>query len=521
MTIASRSMRRLPVLIVVTRLAGAALLAGLPAPRAHAAAPNPGWDHRQAERDAAEGQRLLKQGLYDEALFKLKAAYTVQPTAETALGIATAQRGGARTLEAYASYETLLRDHGAELTADQRQSAETALAELALKTGTLKLAIADPEASCSVDGEPVAGDAARKPIRLLIGAHQVVLSKSNGTATSYDVIIRRGKETELAVPPRRQTAGAPVTLTPVAAPAPPPPAPAVTPAAQVVPSPVVPPRPATLPVAAPVVAQPVVVAPPRAPAPPAPPPAEPPAPAVVAAPLPDPAPLPAVEPIAPPPTPEALPPTFEPAPDRHPLAAEPPPSTADDALRVGVILGIASFPRPVEVEVAFKVGRWFGLGVEASFLPQLSVPAVDAKMDLKAMQGVFRWYPFGGAFFLGGGLGYQNFQASFGETVDNGHLNVTADMSGAFFIPQVGWMFITDSGLSFGINLGLQIPIPREPVVTATYNGQPVPAQATSSVPQDAIDQAQTNVDNVRTLAKFLVRYPFPEIDFLRIGLFF
>ncbi|HVT09125.1 MAG TPA: hypothetical protein VHO67_16810, partial [Polyangia bacterium] len=227
------------------------------------------------------------------------------------------------------------------------------------------------------------------------------------------------------------------------------------------------------------------------------------------------------EPLAPPAPAEALPPTFEPAPDHHAPVPEPASSTADDALRVGVILGIISIPRPIELELAFKVGRWFGLGIEGSFLPQLSVPAVDAKLDLKAMQGVFRWYPFGGSFFLGAGLGYQNFEASFGETVDNGHLNVKADMSGAFFIPQVGWMFIGDSGLCFGINLGLQIPIPKEPVVTATYNGQPVPSQPTSSVPQDVIDQAQSNVDSVRSVAKFIVRYPFPEIDFLRLGLFF
>ncbi len=461
----------------------------------------------------------MKQGLYDEALFKLKAAYAVEPTAETAFGIAGAQRGGARTLEAYASYETLLRDHGSELTADQRQSAETSLAELGLKTGTLKLAIADPDASCSVDGEPVAGDAARKPIRLLIGAHKVVLTKATGTATSFDVIIRRGKETELAVPPRRQTAGAPVALTPVpaavAAPvAAPPPAPRAVPVVRRARTAARAGRPSCSARAAapPRARSPVVAAPPAAPSPPV---AAARGAAAVGAAAARRAPRSAR------PTPEALPPTFEPAPDHHPLAAEPPPSTADDALRVGVILGIVSFPRPIEVELAFKVGRWFGLGVEGSFLPELSVPAADAKMDLKAVQGVFRWYPFGGAFFLGGGLGYENFQASFGETVDNGHLNVKADMSGAFFIPQVGWMFITDSGLSFGINLGLQIPIPKEPVVTATYNGQPVPAQATSSVPQDAIDQAQTNVDNVRTLAKLLVRYPFPEIDFLRLGLFF
>ncbi|MES1208086.1 MAG: hypothetical protein ABUS79_19300 [Pseudomonadota bacterium] len=276
------------------------------------------------------------------------------------------------------------------------------------------------------------------------------------------------------------------------------------------------------PVAPAVAPPPVAVAPP----PSAPPASSPLVPAAVAGPTGAPeqapsSPSPPVEPMPPAPVAEALPPTFEAAPDHSPPPVQPAATASDDALRVGVILGLLSFPRPLELELAFKVGRWFGFGVEASYLPELSAPSVDAKLDLKAMQGVFRWYPFGGVFFLGAGLGYQNFQASFGETIDNGHLNVTADMSGAFFIPQVGWMFITGSGFSFGINLGLQIPIPKEPVVTATYNGQPVPAQATSSVPQDVINRAQTNVDNVRSVAKFIVRYPFPEIDFLRLGLFF
>jgi hypothetical protein len=504
MTIDPASMRRLRFAAVMLSLAG------LPAAVAQGA-PGPGWEQREAARDAAEGQRLLKEGRYDEALFKLKAAYAVEPTAETMFGMAGAQRGGGRTLEAYATYEMLLRDRASELTADQRQSAETALAELGLKTGTLKLAIADPEASCTVDGEPVTGDARGKPIRLLIGAHKVVLATSTGTATSFDVIIRRGKETQLAVPSRREAAGAPVALTP------PPPAPVPVPPPAAVPPQAAPPaRVASASLAVP-----------TAPASPAPPVSAPPAPTPVPWPsgAPEAAaqPSPPVEPIvpAPPASAEPLPPTFEPAPDhgQAPTQSSAPP--ADDPLRVGVIVGIASFPRPVEVELAFKLGRWFGLGLEGSFLPELSVPGVDAKLDLKAVQGVFRWYPFGGAFFLGGGLGYQNFQASFGETVDNGQLDVTADMSGAFIIPQVGWMFITDSGLSFGINFGIQIPIPKEPVVTAAYNRQPVPAQASSSVPQDVIDQAQTNVDNVRSVAKFIVRYPFPEIDFLRIGLFF
>ncbi len=108
-----------------------------------------------------------------------------------------------------------------------------------------------------------------------------------------------------------------------------------------------------------------------------------------------------------------------------------------------------------------------------------------------------------------------------GETLDGGELRINADMSGPFVLPELGWMWIFDSGFAMGLTFGIQIPIPREPVVTATYNGQPVPNQATSSVPQDVVDQAQSTKDDIGSLAKLIVRYPFPEIDFLRIGFFF
>jgi hypothetical protein len=499
MTIVDPSMRRPVVLALLLSALGAAApaLAGPPAP---------GWEHRQAERDAAEGRRLLAEGRYDEALFKLQAAYAVEPKVETLFGIAEAQRGGGRTLEAYASYETLSRDRAAELSAAQRQTAESALAELGRKTGTLKLDLADPAAGCTLDGEALAAGTRGAPIRLLIGAHKLVITRPDGTATTYDVIIRRGRETE--IPP-------PAAARPAAVTAPPPPV--------VTAPPVVPPLPP--PVATPPSPPPPVVVPAVrvAPPPPAAPPPGPP-PAVVQAPPPAP---PVVAQAPPAPPVETLPPlqltvqpTGPPPSGGEPLPPAPPPRS-DDALRVGVMLGILAFPRPVELELAFKVGRWFGIGVQASLLPQLTAPGIDAKMDLRAIQGVFRWYPFGGAFYLGGGLGYQNFQGSYGETVDGGALRIDADMSGPFLVPQMGWMWITDSGFAVGLGLGLQIPIPKEPVVTATYNGQPVPAQPTSSVPQDVIDRANTNSDNVRTLAKLIVRYPFPEIDLLRIGVFF
>ena len=180
-----------------------------------------------------------------------------------------------------------------------------------------------------------------------------------------------------------------------------------------------------------------------------------------------------------------------------------------------------TFPRPLEGELTVKLGSAFALGVKGSYLPQLSVPGIDGKIDLKAVKAIGRWFPGDGSFFLGAGFGYQNFQASFGELVDGNELTIAADMSGYFFQPQLGVLWISQSGFAMSLSFGLQIPIPKDPVVSATYQGQPVPDQPTGTVPQDVVNQAQTTKDNVQSIARFIVKYPFPTLDLLRIGFFF
>jgi hypothetical protein len=185
------------------------------------------------------------------------------------------------------------------------------------------------------------------------------------------------------------------------------------------------------------------------------------------------------------------------------------------------MLGVVALPRPLEGEVVLKLGRWWAFGVKGSLLPTLSVPGLDASLTLRAVEGTARWFPFHGTFFLGAGLGYQVFKGSIGQTIDNGELTVSADMSGPFISPQIGWLWISDSGFAIGVGLGVQIPFPKDPVVDATYNGQPVPAQATTAAPSEVVDQAHASEDTIRSAAKVLMKYPFPNLDLLRIGIFF
>jgi hypothetical protein len=184
------------------------------------------------------------------------------------------------------------------------------------------------------------------------------------------------------------------------------------------------------------------------------------------------------------------------------------------------LLGLVTFPRPLEGELVVKLGSSFALGLKGSLLPELSVPGI-AKLDLSAVEGIARWFPGNGLFFLGAGFGYQNFKASLSEIVDSNELVMSADMSGFFVQPQLGFLWVTHSGFAVSLSFGVQIPIPKDPVVTATYQGQPVPAQATSTIPQDVVDEANTEKANVQSIARFIVKYPFPTLDLLRVGIFF
>lgn len=207
-----------------------------------------------------------------------------------------------------------------------------------------------------------------------------------------------------------------------------------------------------------------------------------------------------------------VPETPPPPPERTPPETEPEP-----IWRPAILVGIISLPRPIEVEALVKVRRTLALGIQYSVLPTLSLPDDAASLQLDAAQGTFRWFPFSGAFYVGSGFGYQRLRASIGQTIDGGGLRVVADMSTFFISPQLGWLWITHSGFSIGISLGVQVPFPRDPSVDVTYNGQPLPSGSPSSV-TSAADNDKKQVEDV---ARVIMRYPIPNIDLLKIGFAF
>jgi hypothetical protein len=474
---------------------------------------------KQAAKDAAEGQRLLKKKSFAEAVPKLEGAYAADPKPATLHALAEAQAGAGLPIEAYRSYEKLLQSHAEALKPREREAVDAAMALLAQQTGTLKLSVSEPDTKINIDARDVATAELARPLRLMPGRHAIAIAKPDFQLYTTSVEVEAGKEAAIDVKLKAEVKTGHVRVT----------APALTEASVVVDNKEVgrvpwegdlPPGQHVIDVQAPgvlpdpktveIVAKADILV--ELNARPSPPPvatAEVSSAGIAGTET-------AIAASGPAPGPEAMP----------TLAATQdftrPPREAEGA-RIGLMLGLISLPRPLEAELSIKMGRYLAIGGQYSVLPDLTPPGFDADLKLNALQGVARIFPFGGGFYFGSGFGYQQFRASLGSTDPSSgdHLVVSCDMSGLFVTPQLGWLWIWESGFAFGINIGAQIPIPHEPKVLATYNGAPVPDTYDGTAPQEIVDQANDMRSSVRSLAKFVSKYPVPNIDLLKIGFFF
>lgn len=181
--------------------------------------------------------------------------------------------------------------------------------------------------------------------------------------------------------------------------------------------------------------------------------------------------------------------------------------------RFGFLVGIVSLPRPINVEVTAKPNDFFSVGLGFSMIPKIKVS--NGAGDLNAFNAVGRVFPFGGSFYVGAAVGRQSLSLEADDTVDGEHITASAEHASLFVTPQVGWLFVWDSGFTLGINVGAQIALSSSPKVRLR-NDRGVEIDPTETGPD-----ADELRDNVRTASRYLARYPLPNLDLLKIGFLF
>lgn len=194
---------------------------------------------------------------------------------------------------------------------------------------------------------------------------------------------------------------------------------------------------------------------------------------------------------------------------------ESPPAIApkENPFRLGFLVGVVSFPRPVNVELTAKPNDWFAVGVGFSMIPKIKVS--NGAGEMSAFNAVGRIFPFGGSFYVGAAAGRQSLSLEAEDTVQGQRVTATAEHGTLFLTPQVGWLFVWDSGFTLGINVGAQLSLSSTPKVRVR-NDSGIEVDPTEVGP-DAEDMRE----NVQTAGKYLARYPLPTFDLLKLGFLF
>lgn len=174
-------------------------------------------------------------------------------------------------------------------------------------------------------------------------------------------------------------------------------------------------------------------------------------------------------------------------------------------LRFGPLVGIG-FPRPISIEAMVKIQRFVAIGVEYGFLPKLSVSGIQA--SFKGVAADLRLFPFKNAFFVGIRGGRQWLDAS--ATLDLSGVGIRESLAAStwFINPRIGVLHTFSSGLTVGIDAGVQLP------VSPSYE---------RSGPATTAGLAQ-NTDTDRTLRQVSNAFGTgvtPTIDLLKVGFLF
>lgn len=176
---------------------------------------------------------------------------------------------------------------------------------------------------------------------------------------------------------------------------------------------------------------------------------------------------------------------------------------SNESLRVGAMVGVG-FPRPLAVEGVVKIREVVALGAEYSFMPTMTL--AGAETSFKGMAVDARVFPFKNALFIGVRGGRQWLEARM--TMSGRGVSSTESIEAAtwFINPRIGVLHTWKSGVTVGIDAGVQIP------VSPSFTRSGAAADAGLSGEADRQMAAVANVLGNKTT---------PTIDLLRVGFLF
>ncbi|HEY5377566.1 MAG TPA: hypothetical protein VIK01_27995 [Polyangiaceae bacterium] len=213
---------------------------------------------------------------------------------------------------------------------------------------------------------------------------------------------------------------------------------------------------------------------------------------------------------APPAAPVSTPPTVAPAEQSAPRSSDPvappePDKANDDEglfgpFRIGVLVG-GGLPDLLSLGGMIKLTRYFGAGINIGLIPTVKISLYgDATVAFQEYDAYGHIFPFGGAFFMGAGVGYANVHGTianrytltpteYAVAMVKGYrgsstleVDSQANVRTLVLTPQIGLLKTFQAGFTLGIDVGAQVPIAPSKVDFSTTVPPGLPAPVVSSI---------------------------------------
>ncbi len=139
------------------------------------------------------GVRLLRTGYYVGALDKFQKAYELYPSPKIFFNIAQTQKELGRYVKAIQAYEKFLEKAPKDTAKDLLVLAKERINDLRKDIAVLKIEISQPNAQVTVNGTPYGTSPLNDPIRLMPGAHTLVIKKKGYNTEAMDVKLNPGQ----------------------------------------------------------------------------------------------------------------------------------------------------------------------------------------------------------------------------------------------------------------------------------------------------------------------------------------
>jgi len=166
-------------------------------PAAPAASPA---DLAAAKKLFATGLKLYNEGSFREALSAFDKANAIAPRVSLQRNIAQCHRDLKDFAGAYDAYGVLLARYGASMSAADKRSVQHAIDELATLTGTIRVAVAEPGATVSLDDHDAGTTPLAGPLRANLGTHVVTVAKAGFETIRKEMKLSGSDEATVAGP---------------------------------------------------------------------------------------------------------------------------------------------------------------------------------------------------------------------------------------------------------------------------------------------------------------------------------